>query len=159
MRYQFLTRNAGLGVRNGPFAAANLRAYAPLLRLHTRLRECLLARCRRHTRSMPVGKSASSRDSATRRRGVPDGSIGNCQICANNYKDYTPDPKWFDAVIKAYAAALAKPKFRRPKSVVRLIAEFNDLPSGVGSVQESTQFVACMISEHAFKTLFQNYRS
>jgi uncharacterized protein YtpQ (UPF0354 family) len=27
----------------------------------------------------------------------------------NNYKDYTPDPKWFEAVIKAYAAALAKP--------------------------------------------------
>lgn len=28
---------------------------------------------------------------------------------ANNYKDYVPDPKWFDAVIKAYAAALIKP--------------------------------------------------
>jgi uncharacterized protein YtpQ (UPF0354 family) len=38
----------------------------------------------------------------------PDGSSATVSL-ANNYKDYTPDPKWFDAVIKAYAAALAKP--------------------------------------------------
>ena len=37
----------------------------------------------------------------------PDGSSATVSL-ANNYKDYTPDPKWFDAVIKAYAAALAK---------------------------------------------------
>jgi uncharacterized protein YtpQ (UPF0354 family) len=38
----------------------------------------------------------------------PDGSSATVSL-ANNYKDYIPDPKWFDAVIKAYAAALAKP--------------------------------------------------
>jgi uncharacterized protein YtpQ (UPF0354 family) len=38
----------------------------------------------------------------------PDGSSATVSL-ANNYKDYTPDPKWFEAVIKAYAAALAKP--------------------------------------------------
>jgi uncharacterized protein YtpQ (UPF0354 family) len=40
--------------------------------------------------------------------GRPDGSAATVSL-ANNYKDYTPDPKWFDAVIKAYAATLAKP--------------------------------------------------
>jgi uncharacterized protein YtpQ (UPF0354 family) len=38
----------------------------------------------------------------------PDGSAAIVSL-DNNYKDYTPDPKWFEAVIKAYAAALAKP--------------------------------------------------
>jgi uncharacterized protein YtpQ (UPF0354 family) len=38
----------------------------------------------------------------------PDGTAATVSL-ANNYKDYVPDPKWFDAVIKAYAAALAKP--------------------------------------------------
>lgn len=28
---------------------------------------------------------------------------------ANNYRDYSPDPKWFDDIVKTYAAALAKP--------------------------------------------------
>ncbi len=37
-----------------------------------------------------------------------DGTAATVSL-ANNYKDYTPDPKWFDAVIRAYAAALAKP--------------------------------------------------
>jgi uncharacterized protein YtpQ (UPF0354 family) len=38
----------------------------------------------------------------------PDGSAATVSL-ANNYKDFTTDPKWFDAVIKAYATALAKP--------------------------------------------------
>lgn len=38
----------------------------------------------------------------------PDGSSATVSL-ANNHKDYSPDPKWFDAVIKAYAEALAKP--------------------------------------------------
>ena len=38
----------------------------------------------------------------------PDGSSATVSL-ANNYKDYTPEPKWFDAVVKAYAATLAKP--------------------------------------------------
>jgi uncharacterized protein YtpQ (UPF0354 family) len=38
----------------------------------------------------------------------PDGSSASVSL-VNNYKDYTPDPEWFEAVIKAYAAALTKP--------------------------------------------------
>lgn len=37
-----------------------------------------------------------------------DGTAASVSL-TNNYKDYTSDPKWFDALIKAYAAALAKP--------------------------------------------------
>src|SRR5262245_11309692 len=38
----------------------------------------------------------------------PDGSSATVSL-ANNYKDYTPDPRWFDAIIKAYVSALTKP--------------------------------------------------
>lgn len=38
----------------------------------------------------------------------PDGTSATVSL-ANNYKDFVPGPKWFDAVIKAYAAALTKP--------------------------------------------------
>jgi uncharacterized protein YtpQ (UPF0354 family) len=42
-----------------------------------------------------------------------DGTAASVSL-ANNYKDYTSDPKWFDALIKAYAAALAKPSPNKP---------------------------------------------
>jgi len=47
----------------------------------------------------------------------------------NNYKDYTPDPKWFEAVIKAYAAALAKPgpaKLAANVDVARIVPVIKD---------------------------------
>ncbi|MPZ37999.1 MAG: DUF1444 family protein [Rhizobiales bacterium] len=37
-----------------------------------------------------------------------DGTAATVNL-ANNYRDYSTDPKWFDDVIKAYATALAKP--------------------------------------------------
>lgn len=37
-----------------------------------------------------------------------DGTSATVSL-ANNYRDYSGDPQWFDDVVKAYAAALAKP--------------------------------------------------
>ena len=57
--------------------------------------------------AMPSAKVSIVRDLQLDVRRA-DGTSATVSL-ANNYKDYVPDPKWFDAVIKAYAAALAKP--------------------------------------------------
>ena len=57
-----------------------------------------------------------------------DGTAATVSL-ANNYKDYTPDPKWFDAVIRAYAAALAKPlpeKLAANVDIARIVPVIKD---------------------------------
>jgi uncharacterized protein YtpQ (UPF0354 family) len=57
--------------------------------------------------AMPSAKVSIVRDLQLDVRRA-DGTSATISL-ANNYKDYVSDPKWFDAVIKAYAAALTKP--------------------------------------------------
>jgi len=47
-----------------------------------------------------------------------DGSSATVSL-ANNYRDYSADSKWFDDVVKAYAAALAKPSVKQTAKLDR----------------------------------------
>jgi len=48
----------------------------------------------------------------------------------NNYRDYSADPKWFDEVVKAYAAALAKPAGKQAAKLdrTRIVPVIKDRP-------------------------------
>jgi uncharacterized protein YtpQ (UPF0354 family) len=57
-----------------------------------------------------------------------DGTAATVSL-ANNYKDYTPDSKWFNALINAYAAALAKPlpaKLAANVDIARIVPVIKD---------------------------------
>jgi uncharacterized protein YtpQ (UPF0354 family) len=67
--------------------------------------------------AMPSAKVSIVRDLQLDVRRA-DGTSATVSL-VNNYKDYTADPKWFDAVIKAYAGALAKPAVKQAAKLDR----------------------------------------
>ena len=64
--------------------------------------------------AMPLAKVSIVRDLQLDVRRA-DGTSATVSL-VNNYKDYTADPKWFDAVIKACAAGMDTPSSNDEKS-------------------------------------------
>lgn len=78
--------------------------------------------------AMPSAKVSIVRDLQLDIRRM-DGSSATVSL-ANNYRDYSADPKWFDEIVKAYAAALAKPAGKQAGKLdrTRIVPVIKDRP-------------------------------